>query len=134
MDKSELKLVFVHQKGTDIDGMYTYQFLFSSSEDVDGEEWGTFPAMGRPETPESELIDLVIEFEFEILLDLAKNSSIHTMYDAIDGVIALAYENIFGYEVYPDPRLVFKYNETYDEVMRKLSLYETKIIEKKWEE
>lgn len=130
MNREELKLVFVHKKGVDIDGIQTYQFLFSSSDDVDGEEWGTFPAHGKPEAPSEDVIDLIIEFSFDILLDLALNSSIYTMYDCVDGVVALAYENILGYEKYPDPRLVFMYGESHPAVMKKLSLYNIEIQEK----
>ena len=130
MNREELKLVFVHKKGIDIDDVYSYQFLFSSLEDIDGEDWGTFPAHDRPQAPDEEMIELSIEFSFDIKLDLAKESSIYTMYDAVDGVVALAYENILGYEVYPDPRLVFMYGESYSNVIKKLSLYNVEITEK----
>ena len=131
MNKDELKLVYVHQKGIDIRDGFSYQFLFSSRDDIDGEDWGTFPAMGRPQMPE-ENIEFSIEFTFDIRLDLAKDSSFYSMYDAVDGVVSIAYENIMGYEAYPDPRLVFMYGENYDETMKKLSMYDVEIKEKEW--
>ena len=39
------------------------------------------------------------------------------MADVQDGILALAFENISGYEVYPEPyRIILKYGETYSRV------------------
>lgn len=136
MENDNLKLVFIHDKGVDIrTDKRTYQFLFSSNEDldlIDGDDWDVFPAMGRPDMPEDEYISNYIEIDMDILLNLAQNSGCFSMNDCVDGVVSLGYENIFGYDEYPTKRLVFYFGEEYDSVIKKLSLYSNTINLKNW--
>jgi hypothetical protein len=42
------------------------------------------------------------------------------MWDAVDGIIALAWENMEGYDDYPEKRLFFSFGETLSSVEDKL--------------
>ena len=45
------------------------------------------------------------------------------MQDAMDGIVAIAYENMDSYETYPeDGRLFFMFGETFEDVERKLAM------------
>ena len=59
-------------------------------------------------------------------LDVVQNSDTFAVWDAVDGVIALAWENINAYDSYPDKRLCFKFGEKIKEVEEKL--YEKDLI------
>lgn len=116
-----LHLIYVNQVGKDYKGNYIYEFLFSdTTKNIDGEDWDTFPASGRPEPPHENFIKYVGKLESELRLDVVQNSDTFAVWDAIDGVIALAWENINAYDSYPDYRLCFKFGETLEEVEAKL--------------
>lgn len=121
----ELKLIFIHHCGSDWNGNNTkYQLLFATDEDIemfDDDSWGLFPAKGLVATPPSSFITQIMNIETEISLILAQNSMTFRMYDAVDGIIPLGYEDINNYDYYPDFRLVLHYGMTEDEVMEALS-------------
>jgi len=122
-----LFLIYVNHVGKDYKGNYIYEFIFSDSiKDIDGDEWDTFPASGRPEPPHDIYIKYVGKLESELILDVVQNSDTFAVWDAVDGVIALAWENINAYDSYPDFRLCFKFGETIEDVEAKL--YEKDLI------
>lgn len=113
--------------GKDYKGNYLYEFIFSDTiKNIDGEEWDTFPASGRPHAPHDNFIKKVGRLESELKLDVIQNSDTFAVWDAIDGVIALAWENINAYDSYPEHRLCFKFGETIKVVDAKL--YEKDLI------
>ena len=113
--------------GKDYKGNLLYEFIFSdTTKNIDGEDWDTFPASGRPEPPHENFIKNVGRLESELHLDVIQNSDTFAVWDAIDGVIALAWENINAYDAYPEKRLCFKFGETLEEVEAKL--YEKDLI------
>lgn len=113
--------------GKDYKGDFIYEFIFSNTtKDIDGEDWDTFPASGRPEAPHEKFIKKVGRLESELKLDVIQNSDTFAVWDAIDGVIALAWENINSYDAYPDKRLCFKFGEKIKDVEAKL--YEKDLI------
>ena len=113
--------------GKDYKGNLIYEFIFSdTTKNIDGEEWDTFPASGRPEPPHDNFIKGVGRLESELNLEVIQNSDTFAVWDAIDGVIALAWENINAYESYPDKRLCFKFGEPIEDVEGKL--YEHDLI------
>lgn len=117
----ELFLIYVNLVGRDYKENYIYEFIFSDSiKNVDGEEWDTFPASGRPKAPFENLIKSVGRLESVLKLDVIQNSDTFAVWDAIDGVIALAWENINAYDSYPDKRLCFKFGEPIKTVEEKL--------------
>jgi hypothetical protein len=123
----ELFLIYVNMVGKDYKGNLLYEFIFSDTIDnVDGEEWDTYPASGRPEPPHENFIKKVGRLESELKLDVIQNSDTFAVWDAVDGVIALAWENINAYESYPEKRLCFKFGEPIKNVADKL--YENDLI------
>lgn len=133
----ELFLIYVNYVGKDYKGNYLYEFIFSDTKkDVDGDEWDTFPASGRPEPPHDIYIKRVGRLESELRLDVIQNSDTFAVWDAVDGVIALAWENINDYESYPEHRICFKFGDsmkTVEEILYEKDLtlhYNTKIHEK----
>lgn len=130
-EHDELKLVFITKKGVDYDNLNLYQLFFSlNHNDVVGDEWDCTPALNQPKIPEEEYLDAVFEIKTELLFDLATESRVYSMDDCIDGVIALGWENIDDYEVYPSPRIVLHYGESLTSLKEKLghdNLTEVKI-------
>jgi hypothetical protein len=123
----DLYLIYVNYVGKSYKGNHIYEFLFSDTTDkIDGEEWDTFPASGRPEPPHDIFIKHVGSLESSLKLDVVQNSDTFAVWDAIDGVIALAWENINTYDSYPEHRLCFRFGEGIKEVEEKL--YEKDLI------
>lgn len=123
----ELYLIYVNKVGKNYEGKYLYEFIFSDSTNkIDGEDWDTFPASGRPEPPHEQFIKKVGRLESEVKLDVIQNSDTFAVWDAVDGVIALAWENINSYDAYPEKRMCFKFGEKIKEVEDKL--YEKDLI------
>lgn len=120
-------LVYVNQVGKNYQGNYLYEFIFSDTiKNIDGEYWDQFPASGRPEPPHEHFIKKVGRLESELKLDVIQNSDTFAVWDAVDGVIALAWENINAYETYPEKRLCFRFGESLEEVKDKL--YEIDLV------
>ena len=116
-------LVFVNGLGANYKGNKTYEFIFSKSDDVWGEDWDTKPANGNPTTPDINEIEKVGVLNREgIEMELVQNSDFFCMKDAVDKVVALAWEEDKDLE----NRLVFHYGMTEQEVKDKL--YEKDII------
>ena len=53
-------------------------------------------------------------------LDLVQESDSFAMWDAVDGIVAMAWENMEGYDEYPDKRLYFSFGEEISSVEDKL--------------
>lgn len=105
---------------------YTYQLLFSTKDkfdNFDDDSWGFYPATGRPNPPSSEEIVSVVTITTEIDLILAQNSKLYRMYDAIDGITPLGYENIDNYDVYPEIRLVLNFGDDINHVLDELNKF-----------
>jgi hypothetical protein len=116
-------LVFVNGLGANYKGNKTYEFVFSKTDDVWGEDWDTNPANGNPTTPDINEIEKVGVLNREgIEMELVQNSDFFCMKDAVDRVVALAWEEDKDIE----NRLVFHYGMTEQEVKDKL--YEKDII------
>lgn len=109
----ELFLIYVNYVGKNWCDNNLYEFIFSDTkEDVDGEFWDTYPASSAEVTPPKvEVIHTVGVLETEMTLDVIAQSDTFSVWDSVDGVAALAFENILEYERYPDNRLVFRFGE-----------------------
>ena len=128
-----MNLVYVNELGPNYKGDNVYEFIFSDFDDVWGEDWDAEPAAGKPLPPEINYIKKVgVLKNSDIQLELIQNSDFFGIYDAIDGVISLAWENANSDEVliHKRKRLVFQYNEGIESVENKL--YERDIV-LKWE-
>jgi hypothetical protein len=122
-------LVFVNELGPNYKGDNIYEFIFSDSlENVWGENWESKPSNGYPLPPNIENIKKVgVLKNDEIKMSVIQNSDFFSMIDAIDGVIALSWEEDNGdidFEI--KKRLVFKFGETEETIKNKL--YERDIV------
>jgi hypothetical protein len=126
-------LVYVNELGPNYKGDNIYEFIFSDLDDVWGEDWDAEPASGKPLPPNVDYIKKVgVLKNSEIDLNLIQNSDFFGVYDAIDGVISLAWERSDSDEIliHKRKRLVFQYGDTVETVENKL--YERDIV-LKWE-
>lgn len=108
----DLKLIYIHYAGIDWSGTRKYEFLFSNDlTNVDGEDWDAVPASGNPQPPHRAHIHGVGRLETKLKLDLLQDSSVFVYWDGVDGLVALALENLDEYDEYPKKRLGFMYGE-----------------------
>ena len=124
INKENLALIFINSIGTTWDGNSMYEFLFTNdvSNIKDGEEWfwDLTPATGKPTPPSKEYVNGVAKITTVLNLDLIQDSDTFAFWDAVDGIVALGWENLSGYDAYPENRLVFRYGETYQSIEDKL--------------
>jgi hypothetical protein len=128
-----MNLVYVNELGPNYKGDNLYEFIFSDVDDVWGEDWDAEPAAGKPFPPDVNYIKRVgVLKNSEINLNLIQNSDFFGVYDAIDGVISLAWERSDSDEILINKRkrLVFQYGETIESIENKL--YERDVV-LKWE-
>jgi len=118
-------LIFINKVGKNFDNDIIYEFLFSeTTKNIDGDEWDTYPAMGRPNPPLKKFISSVGVIKTKIELKLIQESSEFCMWDAVDGLISLGWENVEGYDTYPEKRLFFTFGEELNKVKDKLYEYD----------
>jgi hypothetical protein len=118
------KLVYVNGLGPNYKGDNLYEFIFSDTTDVWGESWDSKPANQYPLPPDLKYITKVgVLRNTEIKLELIQNSDFFCMVDAIDDVVALAWETE---ESGNKKRLVFRFGETEQTIKDKL--YERDLI------
>jgi hypothetical protein len=123
----ELYLIYINKIGKNWKDEFLYEFIFSDSiENIDGEDWDSYPASGNPSTPEHKFIKKVGTLTTNLNLDVIQNSESFAIWDAVDGVISMAWENLDGYEEYPETRLFFKFGEPINSVDDKL--YERDLV------
>ena len=117
-------LIYVNGLGPDYKGDNVYEFIFSDEQEVWGENWDSKPCSGYPLPPEIKYIKKVgVLKDTSIKLELIQNSDYFSMIDAVDGVVALAWEQD---EDVKKPRMVFKFND--EEQKIKDLLYEKDLI------
>jgi hypothetical protein len=117
-------LIYVNGLGPNYKGDNLYEFIFSDNVDVWGEFWENKPSNGYPSPPELKYIKKVgVLRNTDIKLELIQDSDFFCMIDAMDDVVALAWENE---EVMGQKRLVFRFGQTEQEIKHKL--YERDLI------
>ena len=124
-----MKLVYINELGPNYKGDNIYEFIFSDVDDVWGDEWDAQPANGNPSPPHIQYIKKVgVLRNVNIDLHLIKDSDFFGVYDSIDGVISLAWENEDSDSIINDKfkRLVFGYGDSVKSVEDKL--YERDIV------
>lgn len=125
--EENLFLCFVNKVGKDIDGFYTYEFLFSTEEQLDncwGRDWNYRPSGICGEIPpEESTYERVKKLRTNILFDVAQENMCFSMQDCINGVIAVCYENLDDPDMeYPEEGvLVFRFGESIKDVEYKLA-------------
>jgi hypothetical protein len=116
-------LIYVNGLGPNYKGDNLYEFIFSDSLDVWGESWESKPSNGYPGPPEIKYIKKVgVLRNTDIKLELIQNSDFFCMIDAIDDVVALAWET----DDEDGKRLVFRFGMTEQQIKDKL--YERDLI------
>jgi hypothetical protein len=117
-------LIYVNGLGPNYKGDNIYEFIFSDSLDVWGEFWEKKPSNSYPSPPEIKYIKKVgVLKNTDIKLELIQNSDFFSMSDAMDDIIALAWEDD---EYKNTKRLVFRFGEEEGDVKNKL--YENDLI------
>ena len=117
-------LIYVNGLGPNYKGDNLYEFIFSDEKDVWGEFWESKPSNGYPTPPELKHIKKVgVLRNTDIKLELIQNSDFFCMIDAMDDVVALAWETE---ESEGQKRLVFRFGETEQKIKDKL--YERDLI------
>jgi hypothetical protein len=122
-------LIYINGLGPNYKGDNIYEFIFSDvKNDVWGENWDSKPSNRNPLPPNMEFITKVgILKHDEIKLSLIQESDFFSMIDAVDDVIALAWESEdsdVNFDI--KKRLVFRFGE--DEKTIKNKLYERDIV------
>ena len=121
-------LIYVNELGPNYKGDNLYEFIFSDNlEDVWGEMWESRPANGYPLPPDLKHIKKVGVLKHDTMtLSVVQKSDFFSMFDAVDGIIALAWENE-DEELNNQPkRLVFRFGDLESSVKDKL--YERDIV------
>ena len=117
-------LIYVNGLGPNYKGDNLYEFIFSDSLDVWGEAWESKPSNGYPTPPELKYIKKVgVLKKTDVKLELIQNSDFFCMIDAMDDVVALAWESE---EEQGQKRLVFRFGEEEQKIKDKL--YERDLI------
>ncbi len=117
-------LTYVNGLGPNYKGDNLYEFIFSDSLDVWGDSWESKPSNGYPTPPELQYIKKVgVLRNTDLKLELIQNSDFFCMIDAIDDVVALAWETE---ELEGQKRIVFRFGSSEQEIKDKL--YERDLI------
>lgn len=118
-------LIYVNGLGPNYRGDNMYEFIFGENLDVWGEKWESKPASGYPEPPEIDYVRRVGTLRnTSMVLELIQKSDYMGMTDAMEDIIALAWETDESSE--NQIRLVFRFGETENKVIDKL--YERDLI------
>jgi hypothetical protein len=117
-------LIYVNGLGPNYKGDNLYEFIFSDTLDVWGESWDNRPSNGYPQPPDLKYIKKVgVLRDTDVKLELIQNSDFFSVMDAMDDVIALAWEtdddNI-------KKRMVFRFGVPEQEIKDKL--YERDLV------
>jgi hypothetical protein len=123
-----MKLIYVNGFGnSNWESKNVYEFIFTDEESVSeietlSEDWGwnIHPASGNPEVPDPKFIRVIGRLTTNLKFDLIQNSETFSVWDGVDGVVAIAFENLDDYDEYPEQRTFFKYGDDMQSVIDKL--------------
>jgi len=121
-------LVYINGLGPNYKGDNIYEFIFSDTLEVFGENWESKPANGYPSPPDLEYIRKVgTLINEEVGFELVQDSDVFSVIDSMDGVIALGWEKETEDKDFSIiKRLVFQFGESESSVKDKL--YERDIV------
>ncbi len=126
METNDLRLGFVRFLGMDIDEKNNYEFVFTDSiDEFWGENFDVKPCgLCNDIVPDKRYVTLTKTLKTDIKFDIVAKSNCFSMGDCMDGIIALAWENIDDYDEYPEERgrLFFRFGENYTTVEKKLAM------------
>lgn len=108
-------LIYVNGLGPNFRGDNLYEFIFSDEvekQEVWGENWESKPSNGYPQPPDLKYVKNVgVLKNTEVKFELIQNSDYFSMVDAMDGVVALAWESDDS-----EDRMVFRFGMSQSEV------------------
>ena len=117
-------LIYVNGLGPNYKGDNLYEFIFSDSLDVWGEAWDNRPSNGYPQPPDLKYIKKVgVLRDTDVKLELIQNSDFFSVMDAMDDIIALAWETENDTN---QKRMVFRFGVPEQEIKDKL--YERDLV------
>ena len=117
-------LIYVNGLGPNYKGDNLYEFIFSDSLDVWGEAWDNRPSNGYPQPPDLKYIKKVgVLRDTDVKLELIQNSDFFSVMDAMDDIIALAWETE---DETNQKRMVFRFGVSEQEIKDKL--YERDLV------
>jgi hypothetical protein len=121
-------LIYINGLGPNYKGDNIYEFIFSDTLEVFGENWESKPANGYPSPPDMEYIRKVgTLINEDVELELVQNSDVFSLIDSMDGVISLGWEKENDDKDFSlIKRLVFQFGENEESVKDKL--YERDIV------
>ena len=122
------RLIYINGMGPNFRGDNIYEFIFSDTLEVFGENWESKPANGYPLPPDMEYIKKVGTLVNEdVVLELVQDSDVFSVIDSMDNVIALGWEKETDeIDFSLTKRLVFQFGDTEEDVKNKL--YERDIV------
>lgn len=117
-------LIYVNIVGKNSDNEFVYEFYFSNDIDMVWDvDWDVKPAViCNLSVPQKVNYNTVKLLKTDILLNVAQKNSCFSMQDCRDGIIPVAWEDIDGYDEYPDGRIVLRFGMELSDVEDKLSL------------
>jgi hypothetical protein len=123
-EKKQLYLVYIKPIGVDSNEWYEYDFYYSSTPDIVwGYDWDCeYAAQGDVQPPDRQTYDVVKRLKTIIPLACAQDNNSFGMRYAVEGIIALAFEDSSDYDDYPDDRIVLLFGEKIGKVEDKLGL------------
>jgi len=111
-------LTYINGLGPDYKGNHVYEFIFSETLEVTGENWDKIPAHGYPTPPNLEYIQKVGSLKnSNVKLELVQNSDVFGMEEAVDKIIALGWETESSET---KDRLVFAFGDSEKDIKDKL--------------
>ena len=117
-------LIYVNGLGPNYKGDNLYEFIFSDNLDVWGESWDNRPSNGYPQPPDLKYIKKVgVLRDTDVKLELIQNSDFFSVMDAMDDIIALAWETE---DETNQKRMVFRFGVPEQEIKDKL--YERDLV------
>lgn len=102
------KLIYVDKIGQNIEGNYEYDLYFAENL-ITNRDW-SYDTCGLQEPIKPKRYDIIKKLVMNIPLLCLQDNMCFGMLHGVDGIVALAYEDISDYDEYPsDGRLVFSY-------------------------
>jgi len=122
------QLIYINGMGPNFRGDNIYEFIFSDTLEVFGENWESKPANGYSLPPDIEYIKKVGTLVNEdISFELIQDSDVFSVIDSMDNVIALGWEKENDdVDFSLTKRLVFHFGDSEEDVKNKL--YERDIV------
>jgi len=117
-------LIFVNLIGKNAEDEFVYEFYFSDEAEMAwGIDWEIKPSsICNLSVPKKMNYDIIKTLKTEISLCVAQKNSCFSMQDCKDGIVPIVWENIDGYDEYPDEgRIVFPFASTIEDVEEMLS-------------